>query len=61
VLKRLLAVVFQTLILCLCADARADETLLLGTWRLKSFVREVTGTAERYNQLGDSPVSSITR
>ena len=53
--KRIIAVVFQAIILCLCADAWADETPLLGTWRLKSFVREVTGTAERYNQLGDHP------
>ena len=53
--KRILAIVFQAIILCLCADAWADEMPLLGTWRLKSFVREVTGTAERYNQLGDHP------
>jgi len=53
--KRILAIVCQVMILCLCTDAWADETPLLGTWRLKSFVREVTGTAERYNQLGDRP------
>jgi hypothetical protein len=58
--KRVLAVVFQALILSLCVDARADEALLLGTWRLKSFVREVTGTAERYNQLGDYPDGYIS-
>ena len=33
----------------------AEEPALTGTWRLKSFVREVAGTGERYNQLGDHP------
>jgi hypothetical protein len=36
-------------------SARADAPSLLGTWQLKSFVREVSGTGERYNQLGDHP------
>jgi len=37
------------------ATAYAADNPLLGTWRLKSFVREVAGTTERYNQLGDHP------
>jgi lipocalin-like protein len=37
------------------ASAQAGDNPLLGTWRLKSFVREVAGTGERYNQLGDRP------
>jgi len=45
----------QALMLCLCSQVRADEASLLGTWQLKSFVREVAGTGERYNQLGDRP------
>jgi hypothetical protein len=53
--KGIVAIVVQTLFLCLCADARADDASLLGTWQLKSFVREVTGSAERYNQLGEHP------
>ena len=28
---------------------------LIGTWRLKSFVREITGTGERYDSLGAHP------
>jgi hypothetical protein len=28
---------------------------VIGTWKLKTFVREVSGTKERYNQLGDNP------
>jgi Lipocalin-like domain len=35
--------------------AHAGDNPLLGTWRLKSFVREVTGTGERYDQLGHHP------
>ena len=35
--------------------ASADDNPLLGTWKLKSFVREVTGTGERYNQMGEQP------
>jgi hypothetical protein len=33
----------------------ADENPLLGTWKMKSFVREVTATGEKYNQLGEHP------
>jgi hypothetical protein len=33
----------------------ADDNPVLGTWKLKSFVREIAGTGERYNQLNDAP------
>jgi hypothetical protein len=46
--------------LCLSALARSDSDPLIGTWRLKSFVREVAGTGERYNQLGDHPDGYLT-
>jgi len=42
------------------ATAGADENPLLGTWRLKSFVREVAGTGERYSQLGEHPDGYIS-
>ena len=45
--------------LCLSTLARADANSLLGTWQLKSFVREVAGTGERHNQLGDRPDGHI--
>ena len=35
--------------------AKADDNPLLGTWKLKSFVREVSGTGERYDQMGAEP------
>jgi len=35
--------------------ALAEENPILGTWKLKSFVREMTATGEKYNQMGDHP------
>ena len=43
-LNRIAAVSFTLAVLCLSTLARADGNALLGTWQLKSFVREVTGT-----------------
>lgn len=53
--RRIAVVSFVLVMLWLSTLARADGNPLLGTWRLKSFVREVSGTGERYNQLGDHP------
>jgi hypothetical protein len=40
--------------------ASAADNSLLGTRRLRSFVREVSGTGERYNQMGDHPDGYIS-
>jgi len=32
-----------------------SESLVVGTWKLKSYVREVVATGRRYNQFGDEP------
>jgi hypothetical protein len=37
------------------AAVSADEGALIGTWRLKSFVREVSGTGERFDEMGAHP------
>ena len=58
--KRIAVVSFTLAMLCLSTLARADANPLLGTWQLKSFVREVAGTGERYNQLGDHPNGYIS-
>jgi len=42
------------------AGATAEGNSLLGTWRLKSFVREVAGSGERYNQMGEHPDGYIS-
>jgi hypothetical protein len=33
----------------------AGDNPVLGTWKLKSFVREVAATGEKYNQMGEHP------
>src|SRR5262245_43530177 len=38
----------------LCADT------IVGTWRIESFVREVTATGQRYNEFGDKPSGYIS-
>ena len=55
--KRIAVVSFTLAMLCLSTLARADANPL---WRLKSLVREVAGTGERYNQLGDHPDGYIS-
>ena len=35
--------------------ALAGENPVLGTWKLKSWVREVTATGEKINQMGERP------
>ncbi len=39
----------------LATAAAAEDSPLLGTWKLKSFVREVAGTGEQYSQMGAEP------
>jgi len=43
------------LVLALPSASFADDHELIGTWKLRSFVREIAGTSERYNQLGEHP------
>ena len=58
--KRISVASIALVMLCLSPLARADSNPLLGTWQLKSFVREVVGTGERYNQLGEHPNGYIS-
>ena len=53
--KRLVLLFLTASMLCFSTHALSDSNSLLGTWRLMSFVREVAGTGERYNQLGEHP------
>ena len=52
--KGLTAVVALALVIVPMSGS-ADDNPLVGTWKLKSFVREIAGTGERYNQLGEHP------
>ena len=47
-LAPLVLLLFPTIVL-------AGENPLLGTWKLKSFVREVTATGEKINPMGEHP------
>ena len=42
------------------AASAANDNPLLGTWRLQSFVREVSGTGERSNPMGEHPDGYIS-
>jgi hypothetical protein len=56
-MKRLIAAAAWLVVLVspgLCADA------IVGTWRIESFVREVTATGQRYNEFGDKPGGFIS-
>jgi hypothetical protein len=50
-----LAVIVALAFLLIPTDGLAEDNPVVGTWRLKSFVREIIGTGERYNELGDHP------
>jgi hypothetical protein len=50
-----LAVVTALAFLLVPTGGLAEDSPVVGTWRLKSFVREIVGTGERYNQLGEHP------
>ena len=58
--KRVAATFLISACLLVPALGRADDNPLLGTWRLKSFVREVAATSERYDQLGPHPDGYIS-
>ena len=56
-----MCVTFTGLMLLLSPTiALAEENPLLGNWKLKSFVREVTATGEKYNQMGEHPTGYLS-
>jgi hypothetical protein len=58
--QRVAAVLLTLFVPGLSTVAHAEENPLLGTWQLKSFVREIPGTGERYDQLGQHPDGYIS-
>jgi Lipocalin-like domain len=46
-------VAFTALMLLCPTIALADENPIFGPWKLKSWVREVTATGEKFNQMGE--------
>lgn len=53
--RRAAAAIFATALVGIAGVALADDNLLLGTWRLKSFVREDVATGVRRPALGEHP------
>jgi hypothetical protein len=51
------AVLSATLCFLSTTASFAGENPLLGTWKLKNFVREVAATGERYNERGEHPTA----
>lgn len=54
-MTRVANVLSATLFFLSATAAFAGDNPLLGTWKLKSFVREVAATGERYNERGEHP------
>jgi len=54
-MKRLVPLTVITLFLLPTIASLAGENPILGTWKLKSYVREVAVTGEKINQLGEHP------
>jgi hypothetical protein len=54
-MTRIVGVLSATFLILSASLAVARENPLLGTWKLKSFVREVAATEERYNERGEHP------
>jgi hypothetical protein len=54
-MTRVVGALSATLLILSATAAFAAENPLLGTWKLKSFVREVAATGERYNERGEHP------
>jgi hypothetical protein len=42
------------------AQSPSGKNPVLGTWKLKSFVREVTATGENINQFGEHPIGYLS-
>lgn len=53
---RTVVIILPTALCVLAATAAsAIDNPLLGTWKLKSYVREAAATGERYNERGEHP------
>jgi Lipocalin-like domain len=51
----IVAILSATLCFLSTTAVFAGDNPLLGTWKLKSYLREVTATGERYNERGEHP------
>ena len=54
-MKAIIGCLFALLLIPSTPAAHAADNPLIGTWKLKSYVREVAATGERYNERGEHP------
>jgi hypothetical protein len=54
-MTRVAAIVFTVLLILPASAAHSADNPLVGTWKLKSYLREVAATGERYNERGEHP------
>jgi Lipocalin-like domain len=54
-MTRVAAIVFAVLLILPASAAHSADNPLVGTWKLKSYLREVAATGERYNERGEHP------
>jgi hypothetical protein len=54
-MKAIIGCLFALLLIPSMPVARAAHNPLIGTWKLKSYVRELAATGERYNERGEHP------
>jgi len=54
-MKAIIGCLFALLLILPVPAAPAADNSLIGTWKLKSYVRELAATGERYNERGEHP------
>lgn len=54
-MRKIAGALSSALLVMSLTAAVAGENPLLGTWKLKSYTREVAATGERYNERGEHP------
>jgi hypothetical protein len=54
-MRKIAGVLSASWLILSVTGALGGENPLLGTWKLKSFAREVAATGERYNERGEHP------
>ena len=55
-MNRIAGALFALFLILPATAARSADNPLIGTWKLKSYVREVAATGERYNERGGTAI-----
>jgi hypothetical protein len=57
---RIAGSLFALLLILPTMAARSADNPLIGTWKLKSYMREIAATGERYNERGEHPAGYLS-